>query len=101
MNIPTVLTQCLMVDAASCSDRKRAKATFPSGLVSNWQSKASAVPEMSLKAKAFGLNIGNTLALGGLDDEDASATFSPVPTATNRKNDVRFLSDLIPHEERH
>lgn len=42
-------------------------------LVSNWWSIVPAVSQGSLKEK-FGTAIGNSLALGGLDNADASAT---------------------------
>ena len=84
----------LEVDAVSdtSNQMKKTKAKFPSGLVSNWQSKVSPLSSSSSKAKTPEPTAPNALTSGGLNDEDAFATFSPEPlvgTVRTRKNDVR------------
>jgi hypothetical protein len=64
-------------DHSNSGQMKNAKPAFLSGLVSNWQSKVSTLSQLSLKARTPEHN-GDTLALGGLNDEDALDTFSPV-----------------------
>ena len=92
-NVVMVLTR-LMGDTDG-SDQKRTKANFPSGLVSNWQSKISPLSQAS-KVTAPGSNGANTMTQSsGLNNEDAFGTFSPEPLITvgtqaapNHKNDV-------------
>jgi hypothetical protein len=95
----STLRRCINTDYRNChdSDQKKTKASFPSGLVSNWQSKVSAPSQTSRKAKASGPHTGDTSTFGGLNDEDASATFSPISSNRKFKNDVRsFYRHLFP-----
>ena len=74
------------------SGQNKTKAKFLSGLVPNWQSKLSAPSQSSLKTKPK-VSEPEDIALGGLDDKDAFATFSPVKlkgTGRNRTNDVSY-----------
>ena len=94
MHMLLMLLTRLKADADSDpSDQKRTKTNFPSGLVSNWESKMSLLSQTS-KATASESNDGNTMTPGGLNDEDALAIFSPASLITraapNRKNDVSF-----------
>jgi hypothetical protein len=84
-----VLTHLTADAHDSDQNNLKTKAKFPSGLVSNWQSKLSVPTQTSSKAKA---PEPKAAALGGLNDEDAAATFSPLKlkgTGRNRKNEVR------------
>lgn len=74
-----------------------AKAKLPSSLVSNWQSKLSVPSQTSSKVKAKTPE-PKAAALGGLSDNDAFATFSPLKlkrTGCNHKNEVCYYQWLF------
>jgi hypothetical protein len=86
---------CWLFSCAELTTRicrtKKPKPKFPSGLVPNWQSKASAPQQMSkVKTK---LPVECCSTLGGLGDDDAfgdiSAVLIPEGCRTNEKYNVR------------
>jgi hypothetical protein len=80
-------------DGHTDNSQNKTKASFPSGLVSNWQLKLSVPSQTSWKMKAK-VSEPTGIALGGLDDDDdAFATFSPLVlkgTGRNHKNEVGY-----------
>ncbi|KAH9956764.1 hypothetical protein BC827DRAFT_1270683 [Russula dissimulans] len=79
--------------------QNKTKASFPSGLVSNWQLKLSVPSQTSWKMKAK-VSEPTGIALGGLDDDDdAFATFSPLVlkgTGRNHKNESAWCTSFLP-----
>ncbi|KAH9974843.1 hypothetical protein BJV74DRAFT_798869 [Russula compacta] len=76
--------------AQTVGDQNKTKAKFPSGLIPNWQSKLSAPSQTSLKTKVKVSDV-KAAALGGLDDDNAFTTFSPLKLkgmGSNHKNEI-------------
>jgi hypothetical protein len=70
---------------------KKAKPAFPSGLVNNWQAKATASKSKAPSGKSKAVPKSDNEQIGGLADEDAFAE-APAPLRKsrnkNRNNDV-------------